>query len=137
MAKFQVRPTVGAVAETYRMGTKEAPLVDADRGKAVKLAGESRVDLAGSGDQIFGFVSSIESGTQDGFKIGGVLTHDYAEVDTGALEVGTLVVVDSNPASGTTGKTVVKAYAAPAEYSAASVLKHMWEVVHPGVIRRV
>lgn len=137
MAKFQVRPTLGAVAETFRMGTKVAPIVDADRGKAVKLAGESRVELAGANDQIFGFVSSIESGTQDGFKIGGVMTEGYVEADTASLTVGTLVIVDTNPAAGTAGLTKVKAWTAPAEYDPDVALKYMWEVVHPGVIRRV
>lgn len=137
MAKFQVRPTLGVVTESFRMGTKAAPIVDQDKGKAVKLAAPSQVVLAEAGDQIFGFVSSIENGTQDGFKIGGVITTDYAEVDTTGLVIGDLVVVDVNPASGTRGQTKVKAYAAPATYSATAVLKYHWEVVHPGVIRRV
>lgn len=131
MAKFQVRPIVGEEAETFRMGTKEAPIVDADKGKAVKLAGESRVELAGADDEIFGFVSSIESGTQDGYKIGGVLTKNFRYADTGDLTVGTLVVVASNPASGIQGRTAVKAAGEDAD------VVHRWQVVHPGVIRRV
>ncbi len=137
MAKFQVRPTLGVVAETFRMGTKLAPIVDQDKGKAVKLGDVSQVVLAGTGDQIFGFVTGIEPATVDGFKLGGVDDTGYQEVDTGALTFGTLVVVDTNPASGTTGVTKVKAYVAPAEYAAATQLKYLWEVVHPGVIRRV
>jgi len=138
MAKFSVKPTVGVEAETFRMGAKDAPLVDQDKGKAVKLAADSQVSLAAtSGDQIFGFMTSIESGTQDGFKIGGVQTTGYANVDTNSLAIGTLVVVDTNPSSGTAGLTKVKAYAAPADYDATAVLKYMWEVVSDGVIRRV
>lgn len=141
MAKFQVRPTVGITAETFRMGTKEAPLVDADMGKAVKLGAESQVVLAGPDDEIFGFASSLESGTQDGYKIGGVVTYSYQAADTGVVAVGTLVVVDTNPATGTAGKTKVKAGAA-ASYATgteavATPNKYLWEVVHPGVIRRV
>lgn len=131
MAKFQVRPTVGLVTETFRMGTKAAPLTDKDKQKAVTLAGPSQVDLAGADDEILGFVSSIESGTQDGFKIGGVQVDDYAYVDTGSVDVGTVVVVDSNPAKGTSGQTVVKAAAEPEK------VVHKWVVYHAGVVKRV
>lgn len=131
MAKFQVRPTVGLVTETFRMGTKAEPLTDKDKQKAVTLAGPSQVDLAGADDEIFGFMTSIESGTQDGFKIGGVQVNDYAYVDTGNLQPGTVVVVDSNPAKGTPGLTKVKAAADPAEV----VFK--WVVLHSGVVKRV
>lgn len=131
MAKLQARPTVGLVTETFRMGTKAEPLTDQDKQKAVTLAGPTQVDLAGADDEIFGFVTSIESGTQDGFKTGGVQVNDYAYVDTGNLDVGTVVVVDSNPAKGTSGQTVVKAAAEPEKV----VFK--WIVIHPGVVKRV
>ena len=141
MAKFQVRPTVGVTAETFRMGAKAAPLVDADMGKAVKIGAESQVVLAGANDEIFGFASSLESGTQDGYKLGGVITYGYAYVDTGTASVGDLVVVDSNPAAGTAGKTKVKKGAAAVytegSEAVATPSKYLWEVVHPGVIRRV
>lgn len=129
MAKFQVRPTLGVVTETFRMGTKAAPIVDADKGKAVNLAAESQVNLAAADEEIFGFVSSIESGTQDGFKIGGIQVDGYVEVDTGTTDVGDLVVVDTNPAAGVAGLTKVK--------KATDTPVHKWQVVHPGVIRRV
>lgn len=131
MAKFQMGPTIGTVAETARMGTKVAPLTDADVGKALKLVGPSQLDLAAADDEIFGFLSSIEPGTLDGFTIGGFVTSDYREVDTGAVAAGTPVVVSSNPAKGSSGKTVVKAGAAGAP------LTYKWVVVHPGVVKRV
>jgi len=126
---YSVGPTVGLVTETFRVGTKAAPLVDADKGKAVTLAAESQVNLGVANGEIFGFLTSIEPGTQGGFKLGGVQTNDYALVDTGAAAIGDLVVIDSNPASGTAGKTVVK--------KAASTPIFKWMVVHPGVIRKV
>lgn len=131
MAKFQMGPTVGTTAETARMGTKAAPLSDADVGKALKLIGPSQLDLAGADDEIFGFLSSIEPGTLDGFKIGGFVANEYVEVDTGAVTFGTTVVVASNPAKGTAGLTVVKAGASGAP------LTYKWVVVHAGVVRRV
>lgn len=141
MAKFLVGPIVGAVAETWRVGSKANPLTDADKGKAVKLAADSQVDLAATGDEIFGFLSSIEDGTQDGFKIGGVITGGYQIVDTAAVAVGKLVVVDTNPAKGTPGVTKVKAGAAAVytegSEAVATPSKYLWEVVSTGVIRRV
>lgn len=160
MAKFQVGPTVGVVAETFRIGTKDDPLTDKDIGKAVKLVtGESgsapfagsRVVLAGSDDEIFGFLSSVEPFTQDGYAIGGVVTSGYANVDTFGLHIGSLVVVSSNTTLGTAGLTIVKN--APANGGEIEVQnaagdgtetitlpyvgKFMWQVVENGVIRKV
>lgn len=135
MAKFQVRSTVGVVTETFRMGSKATPIVDADKGKAVTLAARSQVNLASEGDEIFGFVSSVESGTQDGFKIGGVQVNDYADVDTDSLPVGTRVVVASNPLTGTAGLTKVKAIVVDPDVYAPNT--YVWVVVEDGVVRKV
>lgn len=137
MAKFKVGPLVGTEAITMRLGTKNAPLTDADRGKAVTLIGASQVDLAGDGDEIYGFVSSVEPGTADGFVIGGVQMKDFQLVDTTGLTVGDLVVVDSNPGKGTPGLTVVKAYEAPQAYDKTTSYTFQWMVVEVGVIQRV
>ena len=159
MAKFTVGPTVGVVAETFRVGTKDTPLVDADIGKAVKIvAGESgqapfagsRVVLAEANDEIFGFLSSVEPYTQDGYAIGGVVTTGYARVDTAGLHIGGLVVVDSNPSEGTAGPTKVKnapsATVVEVRDSAGTGTEEltipyagifMWQVVENGVIRKV
>ena len=141
MAKFQMTPRLGVESEPARAGTKAAPLTDADVGKAVKLIGASQIDLAEANDEIFGFLSSIEPGTQDGYVIGGFVDKGYIEVDTGSVPVGTLVVVSSNPAKGTAGKTVVKAGAAavytPGSEAVATPATYKWVVVHAGLIRRV
>lgn len=129
MAKFQLERLVQTESFTYRAGTKAEPLTDADRGKAVKLGAANQVVLAGPDDEILGFLSSIEPGTHDGFKIGGVQEQDYQEVDTGTAAVGDLVVVDSNPARGTEGLTKVK--------KAASADLFKWLVVRPGLVKRI
>lgn len=130
MAKFKVGPLVQEVAETFRVGTKAAPLVDADRRKLVSLGDEgSQVVLGAADGEIFGYLTSIEPGLADGYKIGGVITTGYAYADTGTIEVGKLVVIDSNPASGTEGLTKVK--------EATGDVTHKWQVVDTGVIRRV
>ncbi|SPY08033.1 hypothetical protein [Oligella urethralis] len=130
MAKFKVGPLVQEVAETFRVGTKAAPLVDADKGKLVTVGSEgSQVVLGEADGEIFGFLTSVEPSTQDGYKIGGVITKGYALVDTGDVAVGEYVVIDSNPASGTAGKTKVK--------KATGTPKYLWQVVDTGVIRKV
>ncbi|MGK9744809.1 hypothetical protein O6251_23365, partial [Salmonella enterica subsp. enterica] len=96
---------------------------------AVKLGDANQVVLAGPDDEILGFLSSVEPGTHDGFKIGGVQEQDYQEADTGTAAVGDLVVVDSNPARGTEGLTKVK--------TAASADLFKWLVVRPGLVKRI
>lgn len=130
MAKFQMRSTLGPTVETARMGTVENPLTDKDKGKALALKGPSQLGLAGDGDEIIGFLTSIESGTQDGFKIGGFQSDGYAHVDTGDLEVGDEVVVETNPELGVAGLTKVKK-------AGETGTTFKWVVVHPGVIRKV
>ena len=44
-------------------------------GKPVKLAGDSRFDLCAAGNEIEGFITSVESSTQNDFSIGGV--HEF------------------------------------------------------------
>lgn len=130
MAKFKVGPNVQEVAETFRMGTKAAPIVDQDKGKLVSVGTEgSQVVLGEADGEILGYVTSLESGTQDGYKIGGVITTGYALVDTGTADIGDFVVIDSNPASGTAGLTKVK--------KAVGATALTWQVFDTGVIRKV
>src|SRR3954468_22856311 len=74
---------------------------DKEVGKAVKLAGDSRYDLATVGDPIEGFIVSCEAGTLDGYTIGTVQVGGRKEVladglqatpGTGALVVGDYVL---------------------------------------------
>lgn len=130
MAKFKVGPLVQEVAETFRVGTKAAPLVDADRGKLVTVGTEGSQAVLGVADgEILGYLSSVEPGTHDGYKIGGVMTKGYAFADTGTAAIGDFVVIDSNLDSGTAGYTKVK--------TATGTPKYLWQVVDVGVIRKV
>lgn len=84
---------------------------DADVGKFVKLAGDSRYAMCAVGDAIEGRVSSIEVGSQDGFSIGGVVTEMplmecvadglVATPGTGTLAIGDYVVCGTVVAKGT------------------------------------
>lgn len=113
------------------MGTIAEPLTAQDRGKAVTLGEANQMVLAGADDVIWGFLSSVEPGTADGFVIGGSQETGMFRVDTGAAAVGDLVVVDSNPARGTKGQTTVKT----ADPGDLPMIK--WVVVRTGLIKRI
>jgi hypothetical protein len=115
-------------------------LTDAEQHKFVKLVGESRYDLCAQGDQIEGRIAAIETATQDGYTIGGVLNEGrlYVTFDglqatpgTGNLAIGDYVVCGTPVAKGTalvfgTPAKVCKATAA------ANTLNFKWRVVSLG-----
>jgi hypothetical protein len=100
---------LGATTDNPKMSPKET-------GKAVKLNGDTVV-LCADGDAIYGFIESVEAGTQRGYAIGGVLCDAGQEVlaedEAGNLAVGDLVVCGTPVAIGTalpsTGQNVKKA----------------------------
>jgi hypothetical protein len=104
-------PTRASV--TARLGaTADAAgnLSTADNGKAVKYAGESRYALCVAGDEIEGFITSVEAATQDGWSIGGVAKADmrWATADgleatpgTGTIVAGDYVLAGTITAKGT------------------------------------
>lgn len=87
-----------------------------DIGKPVKLSGDTVV-LCADGNEIYGFIESVNVGTMDGYAIGGVLSDPGHEVlatdEVGNLAVGDLVVAGTPVALGTanpsTGPNVKKA----------------------------
>lgn len=85
-------------------------LVQADVGKPVKLAGADNYVVCADGDEIEGFVSSVEPPTvNNGFSFGGVTKRGRFKVKaSGALAVGDLVVAGAQAALGTAGQAVVK-----------------------------
>lgn len=100
-----------------------------DIGKPVKLNGESTA-LCASGDEIYGFIESVEVSTNKGYSFGGVLADVGHEViakdEAGTLVVGDLVVAGTAIALGTqtpTGGYNVKKAAG----TEAGV--HKWQVV--------
>lgn len=107
-------PTVPEKAfETVRLGAGNAENQRFDYrevGKFVKLAGESRYDLAAVGNNIEAEIKAVELAPQNGFSIGSVsksekiyVTFDglQATPGTGVLAVGDVVVVGTPVAKGT------------------------------------
>lgn len=81
-----------------------------EQGKAVKLVAESRYDLCAAGDEIEGFITSVEAATQNGYSIGGIVDKDaqWATADglqgtpgTGTIAVGDYVLAGTQTAKGT------------------------------------
>jgi hypothetical protein len=107
MAKFSFKETIPVSVVTARLGTDATAagrLTDADVGKFVKLAGDSRYTLSATGEVIEGFITSIETATMDGFAIGGVASEvgTFKEVTFDAVcAIGDYVVAAASVAQGT------------------------------------
>jgi hypothetical protein len=154
MAKFKMGVTVPTDSVvTARVGTTGTKLVDNDKGKFLKLVGDSQYDLCAVGDPIEGVLASLESATQDGYAIGGVQLKGrvkavcdglQATPGTGTIAVGDYVVCGTVTAAGTAlsvGPKVVKATEQPggtlADLAAAATVDAMlakgaWRVVSVG-----
>lgn len=127
-------------------------LTDADVGKGVKLGATDRYVLAATGDEIEGFLVSVESATVDGFSFGTVAKSGNKAVtfEGSGITVGLLVTFGTAIAKGTalTVPAAVKAGAAiiasAAHPYAWNPSMHMWRVISgtgvagtQGVIERV
>lgn len=136
MAKFLMGETIHSQpVATVRLGTAAnagGRLVDADVGKAVKLLGESRYGLATAADAIEGFVSSVSTGTYDGYSLGGVIsTGTKAVTFDGSVAIGDYVVTGAVTAAGTALSGPVKVKKA-ADQAVAAAAPFKWRVVSLG-----
>jgi hypothetical protein len=119
---------------TELIGTSSGDASSVDVGKAVKLSGAGVV-LATDGDEIYGFVESVNAGTSNGYSVGTVLCDSGNEMyatDAGvgtssALTVGDLAVASTQTALGT---AIAAATGTPVKVAAGSEAgKHQWQVV--------
>lgn len=113
MAKFKMTPLIGTEAFTARLGSASGVanyFTDLEIGKPVKMIGDSLYNLTAAGDQIEGFVSSVEGAPADDFSIGGVVNRGRFRVTldglqatpgTGVIAVGDYVVTGTVVAKGT------------------------------------
>lgn len=85
---------------TYKCAS--TAVTDADVNKPVKLSASDTVDLCADGDQIYGFLDSVETHTLDGKPVVGVQISGRRWCTlSGASAVGTLVEAHTNEAAGT------------------------------------
>lgn len=105
--KFQVKATINSfVTMTVRLGSgveigSGLGMNDGDKNKWIKIVGESRYDLCAAGDDIEGWVSSVDTATSDGYSTGGRSRGGLIDVlfdgvqatpGTGTVAVGDYVV---------------------------------------------
>lgn len=112
---------------------------DVEAGKIVKLAGESRFDLAVAGNPIEGFIVAVEAATSNGFSVGGVVSEGkvFATADglqatpgTGAIAVGDYVVTGTVVAK----DTAMAGYPKVTKATAQTLTFFMWRVVSLGTV---
>lgn len=106
MAKFQFKELVSTpevVTARLGAGTGSANfLSDADVGKLVKLAGDSRYNLCAEGDEFEGRITAFASYTADNYSMGSVQKEDRITVTCQeTLVVGDYVVAGTPVAKGT------------------------------------
>ena len=100
-----------------------------DVGKPVKLSGATTA-LCADGDEMYGFIESVNAGTKNGYSIAGVLCDAgcevYATDEVGNMAVGDLAVAGTpiafKIAPGVTGANVKKAAGTEAGL-------HRWQVM--------
>lgn len=99
MARFIAGVNVGD--NLYKTFLAPAAVTDNDIGKPVKLSAAGEVALCADGDNIYGFIESVEPATADGKKIVSVMVSGRAWVILdGAAAVGTVVEAAANTAAG-------------------------------------
>ena len=105
----RINPYIPARTELFTAGGGGAKVSYLDIGKPVVLNG-NYCTLATSGQQIYGFIESVEAGTSSGYAVGGVLADPGLEVlavdEVGNLAVGDLVVAGTPTALGTATPTL-------------------------------
>ena len=100
MARHTVKPLVGGNEyDTFKI---TGAITDVDIDKPVAITATDEVVLCSDGDEIYGFISSIEPNLADGKVVVGVQLsgRKYVILD-GAAAVGTLVEAAANTAAGT------------------------------------
>lgn len=112
-------------------------VTDNDVNKPVKLSASDTVVLAGDGDEIYGFIDSVESVTEDGVKVLGVQKGGRKwVVMTGTYSAGDMVEADANTSAGTAlagNWGVCKAHSldnTSATTLAASIFAKNWKVIY-------
>lgn len=115
----------------YLSGTASTYSVN-DIGKAVKLSGD-QVALCADGDEIYGFLVSVETFTQDGYRACSVKCDAGEEIlatDTaGSLAVGNIVVASTAVAAGTATNANGPNVKVAGDAAAQAAVKRRWMVM--------
>ena len=141
-----IAPTIPtAPSMTVRLGAGAASGDRFDlkeQGKAVKLVAESRYDLCAAGDEIEGFITSVEAAPQNGFSIGGIVDEGLqwvtadglqATPGTGVIAVGDYVLAGTITAKGTATARFAKVVKATTQANV-KASPFSWRVVSLGPV---
>lgn len=133
-------------------GLAAGRLTDADVGKAMKLGATDRYVLAVEGDEIEGYLVSVEPATVDGFSFGSIVLEGNKTVtfQGAGIGIGSLVVVGTPTAKNVAltapeavklGGAVAQSQAKPFAWNPST---HLWRVISGtgvagtvGVIERI
>jgi hypothetical protein len=86
----------------YQTWKVDGAITDVDVNKPVKLSATDLLALCDDGDQIFGFIETVERHTDGGKVVCGILVAGRTYVTlSGASAVGTLVEAGANEVAGT------------------------------------
>jgi len=112
---------------TENLGDNTGQYSDSDIGKAMKYSGDTVV-LCADGDEILGFVQSVEPGTKDGHSIGSIRKDGRAIAldEAGTLSVGDIVTAGTAGTLGTAAYNNVKVAGTPGDV----ITK--WQVIRAG-----
>jgi len=101
---------------------------DNDLNKPVKLVSSDTVALCSDGDQIYGFINSVEQRTQDGKTIVGIQDSGRVWVQlSGASSFGALVEAGANAAAGTANSGTKKAIVST--HTKVTATEKMWKII--------
>ncbi len=112
-------------------------------GKAVKLVAESRFNLCAAGDEIEGFLASLEQAPQDGYSIGGIEDSGVRMViadglqatpGTGVIALGEYVVAGTAVAKGTALTGTYQKVCSATTQATAKSSPYAWRVVSLGPV---
>lgn len=127
MAKGDQEVSVG-VNTNIMYKINDSGITDADVNKPVKLLSSSLVALCSDGNAIYGFINSVEVGTEDGKVVVGVQVDGRRWVTLdGAAAVGTVVEAAANTAAGT---ALGANWGLVSVHTAAAADTKKWMVIH-------
>jgi hypothetical protein len=105
----------------------DGAITDNDVNKPVKIKSTDLLELCDDGDQIYGFIESVEVGTEDGKVVCGILIEGRTYVTlSGDSAIGTLVEAGANEAAGT---ALTGNWGVVSTHTLVAATKKQWQII--------
>lgn len=130
MARHTQKPLVGG--QDYKTWKITGAITDVDVGKPVKIASTDLLELCDDGDQIYGFIATVEAGgTSDGKVVVTINTsgRQYA-ILSGSSTFGGMVEAAANTVAGT---AKAGAYGLVSTHTIVTATQKMWKIISGAV----